>query len=190
MDALPTLFTTYDKSAALKDSKIWEVARATSAATTFFKPIKVGRDGIEFIDAAFGFNNPCEVLIEEAQRQFPDRKYLQVLSLGTGLGDVVTIDDTRKSILKALKKMTTTTKKVAQRLDSRFGDSMQYHRFNVDRGLDDVSLSDWEKSSRIAAHTKNYLNENQRAIQKFVNVFISHSYSSSDDTETARPTTG
>jgi patatin-like phospholipase/acyl hydrolase len=68
IDTRPTLFTTYDSSAAFQDCTIWQVARATSAATTFFKSIELGRDKIEFIDAGFGYNNPCEVLIEEAER--------------------------------------------------------------------------------------------------------------------------
>src|ERR1700722_14732281 len=94
IDARPTLFTTYDTSASFHGCAIWQVARATSAATTFFKSITVGRDGIEFIDAGFGYNNPCEILIEEARRQFPGRAQMLVLSIGTGLGDVVTIGNT------------------------------------------------------------------------------------------------
>ncbi|KAH6972990.1 acyl transferase/acyl hydrolase/lysophospholipase [Ilyonectria sp. MPI-CAGE-AT-0026] len=171
VDAPPTLFTTYDQSARLNGSKIWQVARATSAATTFFKSIKIGRDGVEYIDAGFGHNNPCDVLIQEAQRQFPNRTDLQVLSIGTGLGDVVTINNTRKSILKALKKMATSSKKVAFNLKSRFGDTNQYYRFNVDVGLKDITLSDWERSSTISSHTSNYLRENEMEIRKFVDAF-------------------
>lgn len=170
VDAGPTLFTTYDTSAGFDGCTVWQVARATSAATTFFKPIKVGRDGIEFVDAGFGYNNPCEVLIEEARRQFPGRGQLQVLSIGTGLGDIVSIGDTRLSILKALKRMASSSKAVAARLDSQYGDGGQYYRFNVDQGLKDVTLSDWKESSTISAHTHNYLNDSnrKRKIKKFV----------------------
>lgn len=173
VDASPTLFTTYDTSAGFQDCTVWQVARATSAATTFFKPIKVGRDNIELVDAGFGFNSPSEVLIDEAQQQFPGRGPMRILSIGTGLGDVVTIGNTRMSILQALKKMATTSKKVASRLDSRFGGSNEYHRFNVDRGLEDTTLSDWEQACQIAAHTRYFLAENQRAVQKFIHCFIS-----------------
>ncbi|KAL8364966.1 hypothetical protein RB595_003991 [Gaeumannomyces hyphopodioides] len=110
IDARPTLFTTYDTSISLSGCTIWQVARATSAATTFFKPIRVGRDEIEFIDAAFGNNNPCEVLIKEARRRFPGRERMQILSIGTGLGDVVSIRDSKFAIIDALKKMATTSK--------------------------------------------------------------------------------
>lgn len=163
----PTLFTTYDVSTKFKGCTIWKVARATSAATTFFKPVTIGRDDIEFIDAAFGCNNPCEVLIEEAERQFPSREKLCVLSIGTGLGDVVEIRD-RLSIIEALQKMTTSSKSVAMRLDSKYGDGGEYYRFNVEQGLKDITLSDWERSSTISAHTHNHLQENQRRIQAFV----------------------
>ena len=38
--AMPTLFKSYEETQSLKDCAIWEVARATSAATTFFESIK------------------------------------------------------------------------------------------------------------------------------------------------------
>lgn len=171
VDAPPTLFKTYDTSAGFEGCTIWQVARATSAATTFFKSIKVGRDEIEFIDAGFGYNNPCEVLVKEAKQQFPGHNKMRVLSLGTGLGDVVAIENTRISILNALKKMAASSKQVATRLDTQYSDSSQYFRFNVDQGLQDIRLSDWEKASKISANTHNYLMENEQMINKFVDSF-------------------
>ncbi|CAI7590894.1 unnamed protein product [Penicillium bialowiezense] len=168
VDAPPTLFKTYDRSAAFDGSTLWQVARATSAATTFFKSIKVGRDEIEFIDAGFGYNNPCSILIQEAQREFPDRGKMRILSIGTGLGDVVTIKDKRLSIITALKKMATSSKKVAADVDHRYGGNGEYFRFNVDQGLQDITLSDWEKASKISAHTRNYLAENERVFKNMI----------------------
>ncbi|KAK1623459.1 acyl transferase/acyl hydrolase/lysophospholipase [Colletotrichum phormii] len=181
VDAPPTLFTTYDESTGFDGCLIWQVARATSAATTFFKPIRVGRDGVEFIDAGFGYNNPCEILIDEARRQFPSRPQIQVLSIGTGLGDVVSIGNTRMGIIRALKNMATSSKKVAMRLEDQYGDSGQYFRFNVAQGLQDVTLSDWEKSSTISAHTRNYLLETRRQIQQFIR-HMTICYSNNDET--------
>lgn len=140
---------------------------------------------MEFVDAGFGYNNPSEVLIEETKRQFPGRTRLQVLSIGTGLGDVVAIGNTRLSIIDALKKMATSSKKVAARLDERYGDSGQYYRFNVDQGLQDVTLSDWKKASMILAHANNYLSENERKIKNFVEDFINVGQAGwREDTET------
>lgn len=98
---------------------------------------------------------------------------MTVLSLGTGLGDVVTIENTRLSVINALKKMAASSKQVAARLNKQHGDSDQYFRFNVDQGLQDIRLSDWEKASRISAHTHNYLMENERMINEFVESFTS-----------------
>jgi len=172
IDTLPTLFKTYDTSATFAACKIWEVARATTAATAFFKPIRIGRDEIEFIDAGFGYNNPCEVLIDESRRQFPERSQMRILSIGTGLGGVVTVRDNVFAIIKALKKMAASSQKVAANLSNRFGDDGQYYRFNVDRGLQDVTLSDWEKHSEISAHTRNYLAENETLVDRFVLHFV------------------
>ncbi|KAI0467590.1 hypothetical protein F4859DRAFT_506728 [Xylaria cf. heliscus] len=175
VDAAPTLFTTYDTDAnsRYRDCAIWQVARATSAATTFFKSIKVGRDNVEFIDAGFGYNNPCEVLIKEAQQQFPTHGALQVLSIGTGLGDVITINDSRRTILKALAKMASASTTVARKLDDQYRASGQYHRFNVGRGLQDITLSDWDKTSEISAHTFNYLEDHKDAIK---NAYLARHY--------------
>ena len=166
VDALPTLFRTYDTSDSLKDCAIWEVARATSAATTFFKSIKCGRDEIEFIDAGFGCNNPCEILLREAQSIFAGAEFGCILSIGTGIGGVVSVRATRKSILDALKAMATSSQKVAQRLNELYSDEDVYFRFNVPRGLEDVTLSDWKEMSNISAHTRNYLAESQNPLAK------------------------
>lgn len=153
---------------------IWQVARATSAATTFFKPAVGGRDGVEFIDAALGYNNPCEVLIRKAQESFPDRPRMQILSVGTGLGDVVGLQHTRLSIMNVLKKMATSSKEVAARLETRYTDDgdYDYHRFSVDQGLQDITFSDWEKASTISAHTDNYLKRNDQRVWEFVNSIV------------------
>ncbi|KAH8900639.1 FabD/lysophospholipase-like protein, partial [Thozetella sp. PMI_491] len=159
VDAPPTLFKTYDTATSLAGCKIWEVARATSAATTFFKSIKVGRDEIEFVDAGFGYNNPCEILIEEAERQFPNSSQLRILSIGTGLGDVVTIANSRRSIINALKKMASSSNQVAARLGNKYRNDNRYCRLNVDQGLHDVTLSDWDKASSIISHTAAYISK-------------------------------
>ena len=163
---MPTLFRTYDTSDSLKDCAIWEVARATSAATTFFKSIKCGRDEVEFIDAGFGYNNPCEILLREAQSIFTGAEFGCILSIGTGIGGVVSVGATRKSILDALKAMATSSQKVAQRLDELYSNGNVYHRFNVPRGLEDVTLSDWKEMSNISAHTRNYLAESRTPLAK------------------------
>jgi len=47
----------------LNKVKIWEAARATSAATSFFNPITIGTES--FVDGATGANNPINELWTE-----------------------------------------------------------------------------------------------------------------------------
>ncbi|KAI0901540.1 acyl transferase/acyl hydrolase/lysophospholipase [Annulohypoxylon nitens] len=174
VDAAPIVFSTYDTSTPFNSCTIWEIARATSAATTYFKPIKLGRDNIEFIDAGFGCNNPCGILIEEAQQQFPQyrRDQFHVLSIGTGLTNVVEIKDSLPAIVNALKKMTTTSNQVARDMDRLYGDKGRYHRFSVDRGLEDVTISDWKKMSKVVACTRYYLMKSQKDIERAINSLV------------------
>ncbi|KAI0415258.1 acyl transferase/acyl hydrolase/lysophospholipase [Xylaria grammica] len=177
VNAEPTLLKSYDNSPNYRSCSIWQVARATSAATTFFKSIRIGRDEVEFIDAGFGYNNPCELIIREAERIFLAGGELKILSIGTGIGDVVTIKDTRLSIINALKRMATSSSKVDASLNDRYRDSGQYFRFEVNEGLGNVALSDWELTSQISAHTHNYITNQQQRIDLYAKGFRPAPYS-------------
>ncbi len=55
------------------DCKIWEAARATTAAPTFFKAIKIagpGGFGPDYVDAGLGFNNATKEVRDEAKELF------------------------------------------------------------------------------------------------------------------------
>lgn len=166
VDALPTLFKTYDRSNELAGCKIWEVGRATSAATTFFKSIKCGPNEIEYIDAGFGYNNPCQILLDEARTVYDlqDNSLTFVLSIGTGLGGPVSVLGGRFAIIKALKKMASSSQAVAEAMDSQLEPAM-YYRFNVTKGLSLIGLADWKMKSEIAGHTSNYL-RNRALVRK------------------------
>ena len=64
-----------------------EVARATSAAPTYFEPLqlKVGSEGnLAFIDGGVHSNNPAMCAYVEARKIHPDENDFLVVSLGTG----------------------------------------------------------------------------------------------------------
>jgi uncharacterized protein len=64
-----------------------EVARATSAAPTYFEPIQlmVGPEGnLAFIDGGVHSNNPAMCAYVEARKIHPDENDFLVVSLGTG----------------------------------------------------------------------------------------------------------
>jgi predicted acylesterase/phospholipase RssA len=59
--------------------KIWEAARATSAAMKYFEPIKIA--GVEYRDGGLMYNNPIAMLHAEACDVFEGREQV-IVSLG------------------------------------------------------------------------------------------------------------
>lgn len=65
------------------DFPLWEVARATSAAPTYFPPARLGNGEWTLIDGGTYANNPALCAYAEARQSRPDAEILLV-SLGTG----------------------------------------------------------------------------------------------------------
>ena len=165
----PTLFRTYDVAKNKEyNCTIWEAARATSAAPTFFKRIKIGPSGsgIEYIDAGLGYNNPTMQVIEEAARVFgEDSQIACIVSIGTGQSGSVSYaspDAFQKwlpiALVEVLEKISTDTSKTAEEMEKRYRNLPGiYYRLNVDHGLQSVSLDEWRRLGDVRAHTKNYM---------------------------------
>jgi predicted acylesterase/phospholipase RssA len=83
----PTIFRTY-RGDEIRPSEcaLWQAARATSAAPTFFKPMSVDRPRppIAYVDGGMGYNNPSEVALNEARRIWPECTQFGLVSIGTG----------------------------------------------------------------------------------------------------------
>lgn len=83
----PRLFRTYEVDGINEHCKIWEAARASTAAPTYFKAaeITIRPNVVErFVDGGMGCNNPVLQLCEEAKRVYKGRKIDCVISIGTG----------------------------------------------------------------------------------------------------------
>lgn len=156
-----------------EDIKIWEAARATTAASTYFKPQKLGT-GVNmdlYIDAALGVNNPVERLIDEADEHLGSGRRLGcVVSIGTGTRDVKLgkaetgfrnlpqVPAYFVGLGKTLKNLTTDGESPHRRLRDRlklFPDA--YFRFNVPDAADKVGLSDYTKMAELKELTSKYL---------------------------------
>lgn len=149
----PTIFERNPGSA--HSIPLWQVARATSAAPTYFKPVKI-QDRI-FGDGGFGANNPTEELIcEVSQMHGNDRKVIPlVVSIGTGgkpnpgryEGDGIW---KYINLIKAAKAIPTDSDDTgAARLCEVA--KIPYFRFNVLRtqGLGEVKLDEWKTKGGI-----------------------------------------
>lgn len=83
----PTIFRTYrGKQTRASECALWQAARATTAAPTFFKPMSIDRPrpAITYIDGGMGHNNPSELALDEARRIWPTCTQFGLVSIGTG----------------------------------------------------------------------------------------------------------
>jgi len=80
---IPVLFRSYESLEPHPNCCIWEAARATSAAPTFFKRIEIGR-AQPYIEGGLGRNNPSRVVLDEAKALFGTRHIGCLMSIGTG----------------------------------------------------------------------------------------------------------
>ena len=207
-DGPPTLFRSYQcQGYNPNQCAIWEAARATSAAPTFFKSIKIEipQPGATFVDGGLAHNNPAELALSEAQRIWTNAKRFCLVSVGTGrLKSVRVIDiqsagakefyssdrfvswwipgtknETRnpsgltalKKIAEACVELTTNSERVHQRLlkhalstdpEKKF----PYHRFNVERDMQDIGLQEWYKIEEMAVHTTAYMEEGEGELKR------------------------
>ena len=185
----PRLFRTWsaDKSPGY-NCAIWEAARATSAAPTFFKRIYIGDPGLreEFVDAGIGCNNPVQYLVQEAGREFgSEREVSCIVSIGTGKPKVAGFKAPALfqrvlplDLIKVLASMATDSEAEALAMKARYQNCHGlYHRLNVERGLEEVSLEEWEKLGDVKTHTMAYLGEDQisQGIDVIVNALVGKS---------------
>jgi Patatin-like phospholipase len=66
---------------------IWQAARSTSAAPSYFPPawVEVPPPGGWYIDGGLKRNNPSEVAFAEAKRHWKSMKHISIVSIGTGI---------------------------------------------------------------------------------------------------------
>jgi predicted acylesterase/phospholipase RssA len=168
--AHPRRFRTYPvRTLASANCRIWEAARATTAAPTFFKRIAIGEEGQakeEFIDGGLRCNNPANQVLEEARNIFGNDRLVRCLvSIGTGHPGTIGLakPDAFQRVLPTklidvLKKIAAECEHTASGLSERFKDLEKfYFRFNVTHGAEGISLEEWEKMGELTEHTKTYM---------------------------------
>lgn len=149
---------------------ICEAALATSAATGYFDPVSIGDR--QFVDGAFGANNPVEEVEEEAADVWcPTSRDLGplvkcFLSVGTGCPGKASIDDNiMKFLTKTLVRMVTKPASTERRFIARWGAEFiekRFFRFNVEHGLQDVRMTEYDKRGLIESATNDYLHHSSQ----------------------------
>jgi predicted acylesterase/phospholipase RssA len=166
--AIPRLFRTYrvPKNQSF-DCTIWEAARATTAAPTFFKGIEIGGPGSKerFVDGAFGRNNPIGQVFEEAELIFPNGRVACAISIGTGQAHTIAIPKPGlfqrilpSDVVRAVVQIATNCERTAEETERRFKFVPNvYFRLNVEQGMQNVTLAHWDRLGEVATHTNQYL---------------------------------
>ncbi|KAL2867769.1 uncharacterized protein BJX67DRAFT_77366 [Aspergillus lucknowensis] len=143
---------------------IWEVARATSAAPTFFPPVKFGNPPAEYVDGALVHNNPIRLVMGEINKVWGcERELCCVVSIGTGTPVTPKLGSMGVSVLKACAKLATNAENIARGFKADEGGRLhkegKYFRFNVAQGLQAVKLEEWQAFDLMDAATKAYLRD-------------------------------
>jgi hypothetical protein len=121
-----------------------------------------------FIDAGLGCNNPVKQLLQEATQEFGEREVSCIVSIGTGKPKVTGFKKSGfglqrvlpTDLIKALASMATDTEAEATEMKERYRNCPGlYYRLNVDRGLESISLEEWEKLGEVKTHTMAYLQD-------------------------------
>ena len=160
---IPRLFRTYEAPKyTTPNCTIWEAVRATSASPNFFKRIVI--DGEPYVDGGMGCNNPVQQVLQEAELVFPDRHVACIISIGAGQARTLSIPKLGwfqrvlpLQVVEAIRKIATDCEESAQVVARRFERTPGiYFRFNVEQGLQEIGLEQWERLDGVRAHTGQY----------------------------------
>lgn len=140
---------------------------ATTAAPTFFDPVDIG--DFTFADGGLGANNP----VNEVEREATDiwcvdkkSKLMQLvkcfISIGTGHPGVNPFKQSVYGFLKdTIPQIATETEKTERNFIARWANELvekRYFRFNVQQGLQDIGLEEYNKRKEMNSATNSYLN--------------------------------
>lgn len=143
-------------------SLIWEVARATSAAPTYFDTIKIGED--EYGDAGFGENNPSKRLFWEVSHMNNNDNSANELSVSIGTG-ITRFSRFQKGSLKRLIGWINAAKKVSTDCEQAHvemqaitvsGQKYKYFRFNVPEKATDPDAEEESKWQHVKKRSRKW----------------------------------
>ncbi|SPQ24938.1 505fa2c4-9825-41e2-8691-9bca4790ca0c [Thermothielavioides terrestris] len=170
----PALLRSYDsrrEPAPEFDCTIWQAGRATCAIGLAFKPIQIGQS-VFHDDGAGNFNPSVTALDEAVVNEWPGREVGVFVSVGTGkrpkgsdansalwyegfLGEFA--EARRKLIAKieGCEKIHEQMKR--EHLPKRGVNIENYYRLNVEVGVGEFGMNEWNRLADISTNTKRYL---------------------------------
>ncbi|KAJ7722861.1 FabD/lysophospholipase-like protein [Mycena olivaceomarginata] len=164
--SLPVLLRTYNTpDYPAMDCTIWQAGRATRCCPNILQTDSnwtalVWRK--HFWMEGWATTIQQLLMLLEAKVLFPDKQIACIISLGTGQPHTINIPKPSLlnrfiplDVVKAIQKIATDCEKEHQSLAHRFdGVAKLYFRFNVERGMQDIQLNQWEKLGDVAGKYK------------------------------------
>ena len=178
MNGSSVLLRSYDsrKEPALEPNcTIWQAGRATSATGLAFKPIKVGQS--VFHDEGAGKYNPSPQILEEAAaNEWPGREIGIFVSIGTGKrpggtnnkqhewwegfvgSSVGNFAEARRRLIAKIESCEDThLDMLNHQLAKRGVPTENYCRLNVEVGVGEFGMNEWDRLSEMSTGTRRYL---------------------------------
>lgn len=165
------------------EATIWEAGRATCATLAAFKPITIGQN--TFLDEGWGQYNPAlSVLTEAVDNEYPDCEIGVFVSVGTGRRNTKGVVKEEKQqwwegmvsnaspfenwaeARRRLQRKLAECEKVHKRMIGEEGNSIlkekgvsleNYYRLNVDVGVGEYAMNEWNRLSEVSTGTRRYL---------------------------------
>lgn len=153
------------------DCSIWQAGRATCATGLAFKPIQIGQS--VFIDEGAGQYNPAPLVLEEAcVSEWPGREVGVFISIGTGkrpsgsdnnqhlwyedfMGDFA---EARRRLISKIEGCEETHQYMKREgLGKRGVNIENYYRLNVEIGVGEFGMNEWNRLADISTGTRRYL---------------------------------
>ena len=132
------------------------------ATPSYFSPISIGPRGRHqvFIGGPHGANNPTRELLKEASSIFGKEKLVaQIVSLGCGRSHIYSVERSTNTegVGRSVQEMAADCEAVAKELSTRLCDMDAYLRLNVERGMENVLMNEWDNLGPIETHTSAYV---------------------------------
>lgn len=154
---------------------IWQAGRATSATGLAFKPIQIGQH--VFIDEGAGTYNPAPQILDEAvMNEWPGRDVGVFVSIGTGkrpagtnsrqhewwegfFGDALgTFAEARRRLISKIEGCEDIHQNMLRDyLAQRHVSKDNYYRLNVEVGVGEFGMNEWNRLADISTNTRRYL---------------------------------
>lgn len=172
------LLRSYDsrsETAIEPNCTVWQAGRATAATALAFKPIQVGQS--TFLDEGAGKYNPAPQALDEAVlSEWPGREVGILVSIGTGKrpagtneqqhlwwegfvgGGMGDFAEARRRLISKIEGCEDTHMYMLNKhLMDRGVDLDNYYRLNVDVGVGEFGMNEWNRLADISTNTRRYL---------------------------------